>query len=127
MLAHARRILGLNAREEIRMVADLSQLHQQVQVILLLIFRGIPVLQQIFVDLKLYLSETHIDMHFLLGRQILLNFKLSPPQHEWLEYLVQLSDHLYVLLLDLLLVLQLLVAGGVEPVVEELGVAEDLG
>lgn len=39
---------------------------------------------------------------------------------------MQLSDHLYVLLLDLLLVVQLLVAGGVEPVVEELRVAEDL-
>lgn len=65
-------------------------------------------------------------MHFLLWRQILLNLQLGPPQHERLEDLVQLPDHLYVLLLDLLLVVQLLVAGGVEPVVEELRVAEDL-
>ena len=70
-------------------------------------------------------------MHLLFTRQTLLHFCLSPSQHEWFKYLVQLLDHMYIPLLDFFLVhrtLSLLAIAlfAIEPVIEHLRRIEDL-
>lgn len=57
-------------------------------------------------------------MHLLLGWQVLFHLQLGPSEHEGFQDLVELRDHLDILLLDLLLVLDLLVALVDEPVIE---------
>lgn len=63
-------------------------------------------------------------MDLLLRGEVLLHLQLRSPQHEGLQYLMELPDHLDVLLLDLLLSLVLLLACRVEPIIEHLAGAE---
>jgi hypothetical protein len=103
MLTHRRSISRLYTLEEIRMVTYLSQLHQKIQIIFLLILRSISILKKILIYLQLHLSQPHINMYLFFRRKILLYLSLSPSQHKRLKYLMKLSYHLNISSLSLLL------------------------
>eukprot|EP00968_Pinguiococcus_pyrenoidosus_P005742 scaffold374_cov271-Pinguiococcus_pyrenoidosus.AAC.6 len=112
---------GLRTFKEIRVVADLPQLHQDVQH---LHFRrasqAVQVDRLLRQDVRVHLAlhGRHADeqLRLGLGRQLLLDVLLHPPQHEGLQDGVQLADH----------VLLPALVGKVEPFVEDVGRVEDL-
>ena len=56
-----RNSLGFNIREEVGVVADLSELHQEVQVVFFLVFGGITILKEILVYFELEISKPNMD------------------------------------------------------------------
>lgn len=85
------------------MVTYLSELHEQIQIELLLIIGAVTFLEQRLVDLDLRLSESHINMYLLLLWKSLLNLFLGASKHEGSEYFMQLLNHINILLLKFLL------------------------
>ena len=58
-------------------------------------------------------------MNFFFRRQSFLDFQFRPSKHERLQDLMQLTDHVHVSLFDLLFgFFILLIASGIEPVIE---------
>mmetsp|Transcript_34075 Transcript_34075/g.73803 ORF Transcript_34075/g.73803 Transcript_34075/m.73803 type:complete len:464 (-) Transcript_34075:575-1966(-) len=104
----------LGSLEQVRVVAALPELHDDVEepAPLSSSVDGVNVLlHQVLVPLELHLRHTDLEDGLLLGRQALLNLRLHPPQQERPQKLVQLHDGLVLLAL----------AVDLEPLVELLG------
>ena len=80
--------------EQIRMVADLLQLHQDVHhshyLIMLLVLVG----DELVVKVSLSSAQGASDDHFCLLRKLLLNVLFKPPKEEWPQYSVEFSENL---------------------------------
>lgn len=57
-------------------------------------------------------------MNLFFGRQIFLNFYFSSSEHKRFKDFVKLANHLYVFLLDFLLIFKFLFAGVIEPIIK---------
>ena len=84
------------------MVAYFSQLHQQIQVVFFLVLGSITILQKIFVNFQLNICEADINVNLLFWRESLLNLNFGSSEHERLQNLMQLANHLHILLLNFL-------------------------
>jgi len=89
----------LHALEEVRVVADLAQLHEDVQIDLFIVLLEAALGQEVTVELDLYLCESDEQVDLLLRREATLDFELSSAQKEGLEDLVHLLDERHVELL----------------------------
>ena len=95
MLVRGVRRTWLNAIKQIRMVAALPQLHENVEQAHALRLRRrrveqVNILHQDFgVQLPLHATQAHVQLGLLLGQQPLLHLGLEAPEQERLENLVQ--------------------------------------
>ena len=118
MLAQGLAALVLDAIKQIGVVADLPELHHQVQIIVLAIaIQGVLLQQHVLIDLLLHLREAHVNIYLLLGRDRGLHLLLSPPQHKGSQDLVQFLNNFQILVLSLSIQ---------EELVEYLAIVEDI-
>jgi hypothetical protein len=107
--------LRLYPFEEIGMITSFSKLHQQVQIMLFIFIRGVSILQQIFINFVLHISEPNKDVNLLFGREIFFYFCLCSSEHKRFQNFVQLTDHMNIPFLNFLLSLLIFFACAVKP------------
>jgi hypothetical protein len=99
-------VIGLQVvQEQVRVIADLTQLHNGVaqrhlpQLACRGVSRELPVLLDPIVHYPLPCTKIDLNDHLNFIRQLLLNLALHSPEQEWPEHLMQSIDNKQLLLL----------------------------
>jgi len=92
----------LDLVKEVGVVADLLELHQNIQKLNSVLPSDSIYLVDVasynsFIKLFLKLSHAKEQINFFLGLEFFLHVNLEPPEHEWLKQPVNLLDHYFLL------------------------------
>ena len=121
MLAEIFRFVFFNAVEQIRVVADFAQLHDEVEEVgLVVAVERVLFHQNVFIEFLLSVRQPHIDVDFLFRGDGLLDFLFGAPQDERTQDLVKFLDGFKVGSFGIFLVL-------IKKVVKNLRVVENVG
>jgi hypothetical protein len=97
MVSKFRSTLLFDTLEQVRVIANFSQLYQNVLVVACgSSFVNGTFLEQLSVDRFLGLRDSYLDVHLDLGQETLLYFSLDSTEHEWSQDLMKLLHHLGV-------------------------------